>query len=75
LHHYFKNLWFELFLHIEILVMPGMVVHACNPRKLIQEDCEFQASLGYTAGPCVKKQTKQNKKHSQIITFHLSTDS
>jgi hypothetical protein len=38
----------------------GVVVHACNPRaqKLRQENCEFQASLGYKARPCLKTKLK-----------------
>jgi hypothetical protein len=35
----------------------GMVVHTCNPAfgRHRQEDCAFQASLGYNVRPCLKK--------------------
>jgi hypothetical protein len=36
----------------------GMVTHGCNPP---QEDCEFEASLGYRARPHLKN-TKQESK-------------
>lgn len=39
----------------------GVVAHACNSRRLKQEDHEFEVSLSYTVRFCLQT-TKQNKK-------------
>jgi hypothetical protein len=36
-----------------------MVAHICNPRRLRQEDHEFEASLSHTVRHCLKKE-KEN---------------
>jgi hypothetical protein len=33
--------------------------------RLRQEECEFEASLGYTGRSCLKKQQQQQKKKKQ----------
>jgi hypothetical protein len=47
-------------------------------RKLRKEDCEFKASMGYIARPCLKTQRgreKENEKNSQngrkIFTINI----
>jgi hypothetical protein len=42
---------------LKLCVGPGMV-HIYNPRRLRQEDLEFQANLGYTVRPCLKTVAK-----------------
>jgi hypothetical protein len=41
-----------------------MAMHVCIPlfKRLRQEDHKFQASLGYTARPCLKRLKKQKEK-------------
>jgi hypothetical protein len=46
-----------------------MVTHACNLiisalRRLRQEDCEFNASLGYTASPRLKNKKTQRDREA-----------
>jgi hypothetical protein len=36
-----------------LFIEPGLVVHTCNPST--QEDCKFEASLGYVVRICLKK--------------------
>jgi hypothetical protein len=47
----------------EFSFKPGVVAHAC-PRtwKLMQGDHKFQASLGYTVRPFLKKKKKKKRK-------------
>jgi hypothetical protein len=55
--------------YIHWKLQPSMVVHACNPAlgRLRQEDCEFEASLGYIAkmSPKKRKKEKENPKQNK----------
>jgi hypothetical protein len=44
-----------------------MVLHACNPsiQRWRQEDCEFQARLGYTMRYCLKEKEREGKKKNK----------
>jgi hypothetical protein len=45
------------------------MVHACNPRKLRQEDPEFEASLGYIARLCFKKKGSVKYNYLKMTFF------
>lgn len=54
----------------------GMVTYMynSNPCELRQKDGKFQASLGYTASPCLKRQKGFKKMEPANDSFHrLST--
>jgi hypothetical protein len=44
-----------------------MVAHVCNliTLRLRQEDHEFEASLAYVVGPCLKKIKKEGRKEEE----------
>jgi hypothetical protein len=39
-----------------------VLTYSLSIQRLRQEDCPFNASLGYIVKPCFKKQIKANKK-------------
>jgi hypothetical protein len=48
----------------------------CTPiipalRKVRQEDCEFKASLGYTAKPCFKKKVLSPSFPLHLLVFEV----
>jgi hypothetical protein len=55
-----------------------MVAHSNNPslRSLRQNDCEFQANLGYVRNPCLKKKKERKKETTNGLLPELCiTDS
>jgi hypothetical protein len=43
------------------MTLPGVVVNTYNParRRLRKDDRKFEASLGFLARPCLKKEIKR----------------
>jgi hypothetical protein len=80
-HGFKKTNLLELFTHLRLLLKKkkkkeiysglGVVAHSINLaiRWLKQEDCEFKASLGYIARPCLKKTKIKQKLHPVLISF------
>jgi hypothetical protein len=54
-------------------VVPGVVVHPCNPASRRQEDQEFEDSLDNIGRHCLKKQ-KQQKIRRVVMPAEASVD-
>lgn len=46
----------------------SIITLSLAPRRPMQENCEFRASLDYVR-PCLKAKTKTNKKQKRFATF------